>query len=108
MSLDPPLQVGKGGCLWLLEEGSLSWIEKLAGATLVPLSSLEATMVAAFVTVSSMNSTMSTKSRGCWSMIRSVVSRIVRLLVMSHSPGVLELLLLLLLPILLVVMVHHA
>ena len=109
MSLDPPLQVGEGRCLRFLEEGSLSWTKKLAGTTLVSLSSLEATMVTAFVTVSSMNSTMSTKSRGCWSMIRSVVSRIVRLLVMSHSPGVLQLLLLLLLlPDLLVVMVHHA
>ena len=108
MSLDPPLQVGEGRCLRFLEEGSLSWTKKLAGTTLVSLSSLEATMVTAFVAISSMNSTMSTKSRGCWPMIRSLVSRKVRLLVMSHSPGVLELLLLLLLPDLLVVMVHHA
>ena len=107
MSLDPPLQVGEGRCLWFLEEGSLSWTKKLAGTTLVSLSSLEATMVPAFVTVSSMNSTMSTKSRGCWPMIWSLVSRKVRLLVLSHSPGVLQLLLLLL-PHLLVVMVHHA
>ena len=109
MSLDPPLQVGEGGCLWFLEEGSLSWTKKLAAATLMSLSSLEATLVTAFVTVSSMNSTMSTKSRGCWPMIWSLVSRKVRLLVLSHSPGVLQLLLLLLLlPDLLVVMVRHA
>ena len=107
MSLDPPLQVGEGRCLRFLQEGSLSWTKKLAGATLVPLSSLETSMVPALVTVTSMHSTMSTMStmsamsRGCW----SLVSCKLRLLVMSHSPGVLELLLL---PDLLVVMVHHA
>ena len=116
MSLDPPLQVGEGRCLWFLQEGSLSWTKKLAGATLMSLSSLEATLVTTLLTVTSMHSTKSTlstkstnstKSRGCWSMVLSLVSRKVRLLVISHSPGFLELLLLLL-PKLLVVMVHHA
>ena len=78
MSLDPPLQVGEGRCLWFLQEGSLSWTKKLAGATLMSLSSLEATLVTALVTVTSMHSTMSTMatmatmstmSRGCWSLV---------------------------------------
>ena len=66
MSLDPPLQVGEGRCLRFLEEGPLSWTKKLAGTTLVSLSSLEATMVPALFSVTSMPSTM---SRGCWSLV---------------------------------------
>ena len=75
MSLDPPLQVGEGRCLRFLQEGSLSWTKKLAGTTLVSLSSLEATMVPALFSVTSMPSTMSTMSttstmsRGCWSLV---------------------------------------